>query len=112
MPWTPLGCARLRKTACGKPYVEQGLRGHRVEVWVYDDLVRIEQAEQVVVSYPCVYDPRQQRITEIDASGRQQYVEVPIMQLVFFTLALVRTVWRMPHYHRTDRPPSALAVRQ
>ena len=93
-------------------YVEQGLWGHRVEVWMYDDLVRIEQAEQVVVSYPCVYDPRQQRITEIDASGRQQYAEVPVMQLVFFTLALVRTVWRMPRYHRTDRPPSALAVRQ
>ena len=93
-------------------YVEQGLWGHRVEVWVYDDLVRIEQAEQAVVSYPCVYDPRQRRITEVDASGRQQYVEVPVMQLLFYTLAFVRTVWRMPRYHRTDRPPSALAVRQ
>jgi hypothetical protein len=38
-------------------YVDQGLWGHRVEVWVYDDVVRIEQGEQVVVSYPCVYDP-------------------------------------------------------
>jgi hypothetical protein len=38
---------------------------------VYDDLLRIEQAEQMVVSYPCVYDPRQRRITEIDALGRQ-----------------------------------------
>lgn len=35
-------------------YVEPGLWGQRVEVWVYDDLLRIEQAEQMVVSYPCV----------------------------------------------------------
>jgi hypothetical protein len=79
---------------------------------VYDDMIRIEQAEQVVVSYPCVYDARQRRITEVDASGHQQYVEVPVMQLVCFTLALVRTVWRMPRYHQTYVPPSALAVRQ
>jgi len=93
-------------------YVEPGLWGQRVEVWVYDDLLRIEQAEQMVVSYPCVYDPRQRRITEIDALGRQQYVEVPVMQLVFLALALVRTVWRMPRYHRTDTPPSVRAVQQ
>ena len=93
-------------------YVEPGLWGQRVEVWVYDDLLRIEQAEQMVVSYPCVYDPRQRRITEIDALGRQQYVEVPVMQLVFLALALVRTVWRMPRYHRTDTPPSVRAVEQ
>ena len=93
-------------------YVEQGLWGQRVEVWVYDELLRIEQAEQIVVSYPCVYDPRQRRIIEVDAAGRQQDVEVPVMQLVFLTLALVRTVWRMPRYRRTDTPPSVLAVRQ
>ncbi|HEY7490126.1 MAG TPA: hypothetical protein VIH59_03310 [Candidatus Tectomicrobia bacterium] len=93
-------------------YVEPGLWGQRVEVWVYDDLLRIEQAEQMVVSYPCVYDPRQRRITEIDALGRQQYVEVPVMQLVFLALALVQTVWRMPRYHRIDTPPSVRAVRQ
>ncbi len=59
-------------------------------------MVRIEQAEQLAVSYPCVYDPRQRRITEVDASGRHQYIQVPVMQLVFFTLALVCMVWRMP----------------
>ena len=36
-------------------YVDQGLWGHTVAVLVYDDMVRIEQAEQLVVSYPCVY---------------------------------------------------------
>jgi len=93
-------------------YVAPGLWGHRVEVLVYDDMVRIEQAEQVVVSYPCVYDPRQRRITELDASGRQQYVEVPVIQLVFFALALVQTVWRMPLYHRMPAPRQARAELQ
>jgi len=94
-------------------YVDRGLWGHTVEVLVYDDMVRIEQAEQLVVSYPCVYDPRQQRVTEIDASGRQQYVQVPVRQLVLLTLALVHTVWRMPLYHRTQgaqRPQAALQI--
>jgi len=90
-------------------YVAQGLWGQRVEVLVYDDMVRIEQAEQVVVSYPCVYNPQQRRITELDASGRQQYVEVPMIQLVFFALALVRTVWRMPLYRRIHEPRQARA---
>jgi hypothetical protein len=75
-------------------------------------MVRIEQAEQLVVSYPCVYDTRQQRVTEIDASGRQQYVQVPVRQLVLLTLALVHTVWRMPLYHRTQGAQRALATLQ
>ena len=102
---------QIRLHNCGL-YVEPGWWGQRVAVWVYDDLLRIAQAEQMVVSSPCVYDPRQRRSTEIDALGRQQYVEVPGMQLVFLALALVRTVWRMPRYHRTDTPPSVRAVRQ
>jgi transposase InsO family protein len=93
-------------------YVDQGLWGHTVAVLVYDAMVRIEQAEQLVVSYPCVYDTRQQRVIEIDASGRQQYVQVPVMQLVLGTLALVHTVWRMPLYHRTPGSQRALAARQ
>lgn len=93
-------------------YVAQGLWGHRVEVLVYDDMVRIEQAEQVVVSYPCVYAPRQRRITDLDASGRPQYVEVPVIQLVFFALALVQTVWRMPLYRRMPAPRQARAELQ
>src|SRR5262249_606779 len=92
--------------------VDQGLWGHRVEVWVYDDVVRIEQGEQIVVSYPCVYDLRQRRITDIDPRGRQQYCNVPIMQLVVFTLALVRTVWRMPRYRRIAAPRRVLLAPQ
>ena len=93
-------------------YVEQGLWGHTVEIWIYDDVVRIEQGEHVVVSYPCVYDPRQRRITDVDARGRQQYGDVPIMQLVLFTLALVRTVWRLPRYRRITEPQRRLFAPQ
>jgi hypothetical protein len=93
-------------------YVDQGLWGHRVEIWVYDDVVRIEQGGQVVVSYPCVYDPRQRRITDVDARGRQQYCDIPTMQLVLFTLALVRTVWRMPRYRRIAEPQRRLFAPQ
>lgn len=93
-------------------YVDQGLWGHPVEVWVYDDVVRIEQGEQAMVSYPCVYDPRQRRIITIDARGRQQYGEVPVMQLVLWTLALVRTVWHMPRYHRMAVPRRVLLAQQ
>ena len=76
---------------------------------MYNDMVRIEQTEKVVISYPCVYDPRQRRITELDASGRHQYVEVPVIQLVFFALALARTVWRMLLYRRMHKPRPARA---
>jgi hypothetical protein len=93
-------------------YVDQGLWGHTVEVWVYDDVVRIEQGEQTVVSYPCVYDPRQRRLIAIDARGRQRYCEVPVMQLVLWTLALGRTVWRMPRYRRMAVPRRVLLAQQ
>jgi transposase len=93
-------------------YVDQGLWGHTVEVWVYDDVVRMEQGEQVVVSYPCVYDPRQRRITDVAAPGRQQYGDIPTMQWMLFTLALVRTVWRMPRYRRIAEPRRVLLAPQ
>gem|GEM_PF-2361470 len=93
-------------------YIDQGLWGHTVEVWMYHDVVRIEQGEQVVVSYPCVYDPRQRRITAVDARGRQQYGQLPVLQLVLWALALGRTVWRMPRYHRTTPPRRVLLTLQ
>jgi hypothetical protein len=54
-------------------YVDQGLWGQPVDVLIYDDAVRVEQANRLLVSYPCVYDTGQRRITSIDARGRQQY---------------------------------------
>src|SRR5215475_10342375 len=89
-------------------YVEQGLWGHPVEVWVYDDVVRIEQGEQALVSSPGVYDPRPRRIITMDARGLQQYGEVPALPLVLWTLALGRTVWHMPRYHRMAVPRRVL----
>jgi len=93
-------------------HVEPGLWGHTVEVWVYEDLVRIEQGEHVEVAYPCVYDPRQRRITKVDARGCQQWGQVPMRQLVLWALALERTVWRMPRYHRTTPPRRVLRTLQ
>jgi transposase InsO family protein len=93
-------------------YVDQGLWGHTVEVWIYDDVVRIEQGEHVVVSYPCLYDPRQRRIKDVQAHGRQQYGQIPVMQLVLWTLALARTVWRLPLYRRLAAPRSVLLTQQ
>jgi hypothetical protein len=93
-------------------YVDQGLWGHTVEVWIYDDVVRIEQGEHVVVSYPCLYDPRQRRIKDVQAHGRQQYCQIPVMQLVLWTLALARMVWRLPLYRRIAAPRSVLLTQQ
>lgn len=83
-------------------YVAQGLWGYTVEICIYDD----------VVSYPCVYDPRQRRITDVNARGRQQDGDVPIMQLVLFTLTLVQTVWRLPRYRRIAEPQRRLFAPQ
>jgi hypothetical protein len=44
-----------------------------VELLIDDEAMRIEQAEHLLVAYPCVYDTRQRRITEVDGTGRQQY---------------------------------------
>jgi hypothetical protein len=68
--------------------------------------------DHLLVSYPCVYDPRQRRITAVDAQGRQQYRQVQAIQLMLFTLGLVRSVWRMPLYRRRQRAQQVLAALQ
>jgi hypothetical protein len=75
-----------------------------VDVLIYDDAVRVEQAEHLLVSYPCVYDTGRRRITSIDARGRQQYRQFQVLQLALLTLDLVRSVWRMPPYQRRRWP--------
>jgi len=82
-------------------YVDRGLRGQTVDVLIYDDAVRIEQEDQLIVSYPCIYDPRQRRITSVDEKGRQQYRRFRMLQLMLFTLGIVRWVWRLPRYRRS-----------
>ena len=81
-------------------YVDHGLAGQTVEVLIYDEALRIEQAEHLLVSYPCVYDTRQRRVTAVDGTGRQHYRQARMIQLVFWALELARTVWRMPRYRR------------
>jgi transposase len=91
-------------------YVDHGLSGQTVEVLLYDEAMRIEQAEHLLVSYPCIYDTRQRRITAVDGTSRQQYRQAQVIQLMFWALELARTVWRMPRYRRATwlyRMPSA-----
>jgi transposase InsO family protein len=93
-------------------YVDPGLWGQTVEVLIYDDAIRIEQGDHLLVSYPCVYDSRQRRITAVDAQGRQQYRHVQAIQLMLFRLGFIRSVWRMPLYRRGLRPQRALTALQ
>jgi transposase len=91
-------------------YVDHGLSGQTVEVLIYDEAMRIEQAEHLLVAYPCVYDTRQRRITAVDGTGRQQYHQAPMLQLMLWTLKLARPVWHMPRYRQgpwLSRPLSA-----
>jgi hypothetical protein len=90
--------------------VAHGLSGQTVEVLLYDEVLRIEQAEHLLVSYPCVYDTRQRRVTAVDGTGRQQYRQARMVQLMFWALELARTMWRIPRYRRATwrhRLPSA-----
>jgi hypothetical protein len=79
---------------------------------MYDDAVRIEQAEHLLVSYPCVYDTKQRRLTAVDGTGRQQDRYVQVVQLMLWTLELARTVWHMPRYRRAPWRREALHAPQ
>jgi hypothetical protein len=85
-------------------YVDQNLWGQTTEVLIYDDVMRIEQAEHLLVSYPCVYDPRQRRITAVDEMGRRHYRQVQVIQLMLWAgffgatekfWALVQSPWAL-----------------
>jgi transposase len=93
-------------------YVDQSLWGRPVDVLIYDDAVRVEQAEHLLVSYPCVYDTGRRRITSIDARGRQQYHQFQVLQLALWALDLMRSVWRMPPYQRRRWPRQGPQARQ
>src|SRR5262249_2601910 len=57
----PISAAGLR------PLYRSGALGHTVEVLIDHHAVRIEQADHLLVSHPCVYDTGQRRITAVDA---------------------------------------------
>ena len=67
-------------------YVDQSLWGQTLDVLIYDEAMRIEQAEHLLVSYPCVYDTRMRRITTVHEQGRQQYGNFQVIQLMLWTL--------------------------
>ena len=54
-----------------RPLHRSGTLGLNREVLLYDDAVRIEQAEPLLVSSPCVYDTRQRGLTAVNGTGRQ-----------------------------------------
>ena len=91
-------------------YIDRGLWGQTVEVLIDDEALRIEPADHLLVSYPCVYDTVRRRIITIDGQGRQQYRQVQVVQLALVSVELMRSVWRRPLYRRgrwpRGRPPA------
>lgn len=105
----PYGQIRLHNFGL---YVDRALWAQTVEVLIYDDAIRIEQAEHLLVLYPCRYDPTQRRIRTVDAHGRQQYHHFPVLQLALFTLELLQVVWQMPPYRRSPWSRRLLQAQQ
>jgi hypothetical protein len=93
-------------------YSDPGRWGQTVEVLIYDEVLRVEQADQLLVVYPRVYDTRQRRITAVDAHGRQQYHYGQAMQLLLWIFELIHSVWRMPSYRRLPRQQRTYSARQ
>jgi hypothetical protein len=105
----PYGQIRLHNFGL---YIDRALWAQTVEVFIYDDALRVEQAQQLIVLYPCLYDSTQRRIITIEAQGRQQYCHFPVLQLALFTLELLRVVWEMPPYRRSPWPRRLLQAQQ
>jgi hypothetical protein len=93
-------------------YVDRVLWGQTVAVLIYDEALRIEHAEHLLVSYPCVYDTTRRRITAVAEHGRQQYSSFPVVQLMLWALEIMHTVWRMPPYRWAQRPRRGLRTHQ
>jgi len=93
-------------------YVDQSLWGQTLDVLIYDEALRIEQAEHLLVSYPCVYDTRVRRITTVNEQGRQPYRDFQVIQLMLWTLGVMRLVWQLPPYRWAQRPQRLLHTHQ
>jgi hypothetical protein len=65
----------------------------------FGHVVRIEHADHLLVSSPCVYDTKPRRITTVHEQGRQQYCDFQVIELMLWALGVMRwSVWRMPPY--------------
>jgi hypothetical protein len=93
-------------------YVDRVLWGQTVAVLSYDEALRIEHAEHLLVASPCVDDTTRRRITAVAEHGRQQYRAFQVVQLMRWALEIMQTVWRMPPYRRAQRPRRGLRTRQ
>jgi transposase len=93
-------------------YVDRVLWGQTVAVLIYDEALRIEHAEHLLVSYPCVYDTTQRRITAVAEHGRQPYHSFQVIQLMLWALEMMHTVWLMPPYRRAQRSRQGFRTRQ
>jgi hypothetical protein len=93
-------------------YVDRVLWGQAVVVLIYDEALRIEHADHLLVSYPCVYDTARRQITAVAEHGRQQYRSFQVVQLMLWALEIMQTVWRMPLYRRAQHPRRGLRTRQ
>src|SRR5262245_46764436 len=74
------------------PSVDRGLWGQTVQVLIDDEAVQIEQAEHLLVSYPCVYDTVRRRIATVNGQGRQQERPCQVLQLALLSVDLMRSV--------------------
>ena len=59
-----------------------GQQSLAVEGLINDEAIWITQADRLLVANPCVHDTGQRLITAVDATGRQQYHQAQMVQLV------------------------------
>jgi hypothetical protein len=65
-------------------YVDRVLWGQTVAVLIYDEALRIEHAEHLLVSYPCIYETTRRQIIVVAEHGRQPYRSCPMIQLLLW----------------------------
>jgi hypothetical protein len=60
--------------------IDRGRWGQTVKGLIYDEMLRVEQANHWLVASPCVDSTGQRRMTEVAPHGRQPYHHVQAMQ--------------------------------
>jgi hypothetical protein len=58
-------------------HVDASLWAQPLDVLISDEVLRIEQAEHLLVSYPCVYDTRVRWITAVNESRADSNIAIP-----------------------------------
>jgi Homeodomain-like domain-containing protein len=102
---------QIRRHNFGR-YVDRVLWGQTVAVLISDEALRIEHAEHLLVSSPCIDDTTRRRITAVAEHGRPPYHAFPMIQLRLWALEIMPPVWRMPPYRWAQRPRQGFRSRQ